>query len=135
MSTLPRILSPYKGLNPWSRFKHNTLYPKLYGAHLLSNSLEYCLGFGSHLSGEVYPTERTSVKLNFFYLHACMLRHVLAAQSRGGGGQLRPQQLDLLMRRTIARDNVYIYCTSEFDEQVHEELKRQYRVIERGMLD
>ena len=89
------------------------------------------MGFDSYLSKEVYYTERTSVKLNFFYLHACMLRHSLNLSGRINtfSNQLKPQQLGLLLRRTIARDNVYIYCTSEFDEQVHEELKRQYRVI------
>jgi hypothetical protein len=30
---------------------------------------------------------------------------------------------------------VYIYCTSDFDEQVHEELKRSRRVIHRSLQD
>ena len=39
------------------------------------------------------------------------------------------------MSRLIARDHVYIYCTSDFDEQVHEELKRSRRVIHRSLQD
>jgi len=39
------------------------------------------------------------------------------------------------LSRLIARDHVYIYCTSDFDEQVHEELKRSRRVIHRSLQD
>jgi hypothetical protein len=39
------------------------------------------------------------------------------------------------LSRLIARDHVYIYCTSDFDEQVHEELKRSRRIIHRNLQD
>eukprot|EP00347_Sterkiella_histriomuscorum_P010997 403374139 len=43
-------------------------------------------------------------------------------------------QYGLLLNRLIERDNTYIY-TSEFDDGIHEELKRSKRCIERSLLD
>jgi hypothetical protein len=40
----------------------------------------------------------------------------------------------LVLARFIARDNVYIYG-SDFDSQVHDELKRQCRCLNRAMTD
>ena len=105
----------------------------MYGSHLLSGSLDYCFDFESHLAQKVYYTERTSVKLNMFYLHAYFQWHLLtlsrtAQASFSASSLLKPKSLDLLLCRTLARDNVFIYCSGsgdgDFDEQVHEELKR-----------
>ena len=76
---------------------------------------------------DVYHTELTSVKLNLFYAHVFALQHALEryAPAKGILEAVLPRhkQLEILLDRLIARDNVYLYG-EEFDEQVHEELKR-----------
>jgi hypothetical protein len=81
------------------------------------------------------------VKLNFFYLHCFMLGHCLdrfgsslATHSALEGVFPKHWQLEQLLSRAIARDNVYVYG-DDFDSQVHEELKRQRRCLNRALVD
>lgn len=125
------------------KLKHNYLYPRLfYGHHLLAASFEHAFDFeapfskGKHYDSqnlEIYYTEKTSLKLNLFYLHCFMLSHALQRLSTSKrlhsnlaleGLFPKAWQFDTLLARFIERDNVFIYGT-EFDSQVHEELKRQ----------
>ena len=53
--TLNRILATYRGLNPLLRFKHNFIFPSLFGHTLLSDTLDYVLETPSPLSsGKFY---------------------------------------------------------------------------------
>jgi len=92
---------------------------------------------------DIYYTEKTSLKLNLFYLHCFMLSHALQRLSTSRrlhsnlaleGVFPKAWQFETLLSRFIERDNVYIYGT-EFDSQVHEELKRQRRCLYRALTD
>ena len=63
----------YTGQNPLKIFKYNKMDMSLFGIGLLSHSLDYCTDFEADISQKIYRTERTSVKLNFFYLHSWIL--------------------------------------------------------------
>jgi hypothetical protein len=59
----------------------------MYGSHLLAATMDYCFDFNSHLSREVYYTERTSVKVNMVYAHAWILGEVNRwARNQGNAG-------------------------------------------------
>jgi hypothetical protein len=79
--------------------------------------MEYVFDFNSYLSTDVYYTEKTSIKLNLFYLHASLLSSVLYRQRDTLQGGLFPKQaqFDRLTERLIKRDHVYIY-SEQFDD-------------------
>jgi hypothetical protein len=77
-----------------------------------------------------YYTEHTSTKLTLFYVHCALLANLsLAANSH------KQWQFERLVNRLAMRDHVYMYSGSEFDQQIHEEIKRMKRVAERGLID
>lgn len=78
---------------------------------------------------KVYFTERTTVQLNIFYLHAWLLQHRIASLSLTHSDQLQ-QSLYLIIRR----NNVLLYG-SEWNQNVHDELCRQQRVLFRSLDD
>ena len=51
-----------------------------------------------------------------------------------GGVLPKEWQFERLTDRLLQRDHVYMY-SEQFDEQIHEELKRMRRVVSIGMLD
>ena len=79
--------------------------------------MEYVFDFNSYLSTDVYYTEKTSIKINLFYLHASLLSSVLYRQRDTLQGGLFPKQaqFDRLTERLIKRDHVYIY-SEQFDD-------------------
>ena len=76
--TSKRVLKSliYKGRNPIKRY----LQPSQshFGIGLLSHSLDYSTQFESDFYKKVFYTERTSVQLGVFYLHAWLLSHRLS---------------------------------------------------------
>ena len=64
-------------------------------------------------------------------MHCALLANLsLAANSH------KQWQFERLVNRLAMRDHVYMYSgSSEFDQQIHEEIKRMKRVAERGLID
>ncbi|TNV86519.1 hypothetical protein FGO68_gene8026 [Halteria grandinella] len=136
---LSRVQSTYKGLNPIAILKHNYLYPQLFhGHHLLANTFEYTFDFNQSFSKDVYYTEATSCKFNLFYAHCYLMHHTLFQnqQSQKGYNPLfqYTYQFDTLLSRLIQRDHVFAYGT-DFDPQIHDELKRMKRTVYRSLED
>ena len=63
-------------MNPLKAIQYK-LDSQRFGIGLLSHTYEYALDHESEFC-KVYKTERTSVKLNMFYLHAWLLANRIA---------------------------------------------------------
>ena len=99
-----------------------------FGMGLLTHTLEY----STRKELELPLAEKTSVGLNYFYLHAWILQKRIKELSPIISS--RPDKFLTSLRVLVREDNAYLFST-EYDEHVHEELKRQQRVLFRSLED
>ena len=128
METGARILKSlsYAGLNPLKKMSASFTLKK-FGVGLLAHTLEFSESFDSEFSASVCNTERTSVKLNMFFLHSWMLCHRMSSE-RSFEAFLNKGLLNQVLAEIIKHDLPFLY-SNEFDLQILRELQRMKSTV------
>ena len=108
----------YAGRNPFKQMKYNILAPQKFGTGILAHTLDYSMNFQSDFHQKIYQTERTSVKLNIFYLHAWIIDQ--RVKNLVLNTNLTEQYKESLTN-IIKHHNTFLY-SHDFDEFVFMEL-------------
>ena len=121
--------------------------PRMQEHFLVRAVNHYATDWEAPFVNHVYETEVTSVQLNFVYLHLWLLKFHLGRPLKDKievnkeikGEKLlqprvkvNPKNIRTLIDRLIKHEHVNVF-TNTFDESIHEELKRQYRVIDHSL--
>ena len=133
--------------HPFIYFKNEAWLPTQPGHFLIRALHHYATDWESPFTRHVYETEVTSVQLNMVYLHMWLLNYHLGrpfkdrahvdAELRASPDNKARTKIDRyaaidLQRYLIHKEHVKLY-TNTFDDMIHEELKRQYRVIDHSL--